>query len=192
MDDIAGRTRREQLRAALKTAASALANAGIGFALAGGYALWAHGAPEPDHDVDFLVAADDASAAAEALAEAGFAVEQPPENWLFKAHLGSVFVDILHTVNGVAVTSELLGTAECQDVLAVRMPVLPPTRVIIQKLRALDEHNCDFATVLPAVRAIRETLRWKDIRAETADHDYAAAFLLLADRLRLTGDGEQS
>ena len=107
MDDIAGRSRREQLRAALKTAASALANAGIGFALAGGYALWAHGAPEPDHDVDFLVAADDASAAAEALAEAGFAVEQPPENWLFKAHLGSVFVDILHTVNGVAVTSEL-------------------------------------------------------------------------------------
>ena len=92
----------------------------------------------------------------------------------------------------VSIEPEPLGTAECQDVLAVRMPVLPPTRVIIQKLRALDEHNCDFTTVLPAVRAIRETLRWKDIRAETADHDYAAAFLVLADRLSLTGDGEQS
>ena len=32
---------------------------GVPFALAGGYALWAHGAPEPDHDVDLLVAEPD-------------------------------------------------------------------------------------------------------------------------------------
>jgi hypothetical protein len=72
-------------------------------------------------------------------------------------------------------------------VLAISMPVLPPTVVLIQKLRSLDEHHCNFATLLPAVRAIRERLDWDCIRSQTADNDYAVAFLVLADRLCLTG-----
>ena len=63
------------------------------------------------------------------------------------------------------------------------MPVLPPTIVIIQKLRALSEHHCDFARLLPAARAVRERLDWDRISAQTADNDYAVAFLVLADRL---------
>lgn len=57
----------------------------------------------------------------------------------------------------------------------------------IQKLRALGEHRCDFAALLPAVRAIRERLDWDRIKAQTADNDYAVAFLVLAGRLGLTG-----
>jgi hypothetical protein len=63
--------------------------------------------------------------------------------------------------------------------------VLPPTVVVIQKLRALGEHNCDFAKLLPAVRAIREQLDWDQIRAQTAGNDYAVAFLVLTERLGL-------
>ncbi|CPR13329.1 hypothetical protein BN971_04639 [Mycobacterium bohemicum DSM 44277] len=66
------------------------------------------------------------------------------------------------------------------------MPVLPPTMVLIQKLRSLGKHHCDFARLLPAVRAIRERLDWERIRSETADNDYAFAFLVLAERLGLT------
>ena len=69
--------------------------------------------------------------------------------------------------------------------MAIAMPVLPPTIVVIQKLRALNEHHCDFAKLLPAVRAIRERLDWDRIRAQTADNDYAVAFLVLAERLGL-------
>lgn len=67
-----------------------------------------------------------------------------------------------------------------------RMPVLPPTTVMIQKLRALEEHRCDFTSLLPAVRATREMLDWDRIRKETADNDYAVAFLVLTERLGLT------
>jgi hypothetical protein len=66
------------------------------------------------------------------------------------------------------------------------MPVLPPTMVLVQQLRSLGEHHCDFARLLPAVRAVRERLDWQHIEVQTAQNDYAVAFLVLADRLGLT------
>jgi hypothetical protein len=96
-------------------------------------------------------------------------------------------VDVLHRLNGVRVDSNLLDLGEQRDVLAITMPVLPPTMVLTQKLRALNEHNCDFAKLLPAARAVRERLDWDQIRVRTDDNDYAVAFLVLAQRLGLTG-----
>ena len=179
--------RDEQLRSALKAAASALTEHGPRFALAGSFALWVFGAPEPVHDVDFVVAESDVEAAAATLAKAGFAVERTPEDWLFKAHVDDVVVDVLHRVNGVAVDADLLDAAEDHDVLAIRMPVLTPTVVLIQKLRSLDEHFCDFTSLLPAARAVRERVDWDRVRADTAANDFAVAFLVLADRLQIAG-----
>lgn len=175
-----------QLREALRRAASALKENGPRFALAGSYALWAHGAPEPTHDVDLVVAESDVDEAVATLRDAGFAVERPPEDWLFKARNGETVVDVLHRLNGVRVESSTLDCAEQHDVLAIRMPVLPPTMVLIQQLRSLGEHYCDFAKLLPAVRAVREQLDWDRIRACTADNDYAVAFCVLVERLGLT------
>lgn len=175
-----------QLREALRGAASALKENGPRFALAGTYALWAFGAPEPSHDVDLVVAETDVASAEATLADAGFAVEHPPEDWLFKARTGDTVVDVLHRINGERVEPAMLDCAEQRDVLAIAMPVLPPTIVVIQKLLSLNEHHCDFAKLLPPVRAVRERLDWEHIRSRTADNDYAAAFLVLADRLGLT------
>ncbi|OBG68772.1 nucleotidyltransferase [Mycobacterium sp. E3305] len=175
-----------QLREALRGAASALKENGPRFALAGSYALWAYGAPERTHDVDLVVAESDVEDAVATLRNAGFAIERPPEDWLFKARTGDTVVDVLHRLNGVRVESSTLDCAEQHDVLAVRMPVLPPTMVLVQQLRALGEHYCDFARLLPAVRAVREQLDWERIRARTAGNDYAVAFLVLAERLGLT------
>ncbi len=175
------------MREALRGAASALKENGPRFALAGGYALWAYGAPEPSHDVDLVVAESDVPNAVATLTDAGFAVEHPPEDWLFKAPTGDTVVDVLHRLNGVRVEPATLDCAEQHDVLAITMPVLPPTMVLIQKLRSLGEHQCDFAKLLPAVRAVRERLDWDRIKNQSGDNDYAVAFLVLVDRLGLTG-----
>lgn len=175
-----------RLREALKCAASALKEHGPRFALAGSYALWAYGAPEPSHDVDLVVAEADVETAVATLTNAGFAIERPPEDWLFKARTGDTLVDVLHRINGVPVDADTLEQAEVQEVLAISMPVLPPTMVLVQQLRSLGEHHCDFARLLPAVRAVRERLDWQRIAAQTTENDYAAAFLVLADRLGLT------
>jgi hypothetical protein len=66
------------------------------------------------------------------------------------------------------------------------MRVLSPTHVMTEKLTSLNEHNCDFTALLPAVRAVREQVDWERVRADTADNDFAVAFLYLTDRLGIT------
>jgi hypothetical protein len=177
-------TPQDALRDALKRGASALKASGPDFALAGSYALWVHGAPEPVHDVDFVVAEADADAAASTLADAGFSIERTPEDWLFKASTddGAV-IDVLHRVNGVRVSPDLIDEADRRDVLAIAIPVLSATVVMCQKLKSLHEHHCNLGTLLPATRAVREQVDWAVVREATADNDFAAAFLFLAERL---------
>jgi hypothetical protein len=182
--DVLGRN--DHLRDALKRAASALKSQGPEFALAGSYALWVHGGPEPVHDVDFVVAEDDAETAAKTLVEAGFRIDRPPEDWLFKACVGDVVVDVLHRLNGVPVTAATISGADVVEVLAIAMPVLSPTLVVSEKLSSLNEHHCDFAALLPGVRAVREQVNWNQVRESTADNDFAVAFLVLTDRLGIT------
>jgi hypothetical protein len=175
------------LRDALRRAASALKAHGPEFALAGSYALWAYGGPEPVHDVDFVVAQEDTEAAALTLEKAGFRIERTPEDWLFKACVEQQFViDVLHQLNGAPVRADLIASAEELEVLAIRMRVLPPTYVMTEKLNSLNEHHCDFAGLLPAVRAVRERVDWDRLRADTAENDFAVAFLVLTDRLGIT------
>jgi hypothetical protein len=177
----------EDLRDALKRAASALKAHGPEFALAGSYALWVFGGPEPVHDVDFVVAEPDKDAAAATLEQAGFKIDHTPEDWLFKACTADVVVDVLHRLNGVPVDVETIHSGEIREVLAIEMPVLSPTHVVAEKLASLHEHHCDFATLLPAVRAVREQVDWDRVRAATSNNDFAAAFLFLTDWLGITG-----
>lgn len=171
------------LREALRRAASALAAEGRPFALAGSYALWVHGAPEPLHDVDLVVEESDADAVAETLTRAGFTVERPLESWLLKAYWDGALVDVLHRVNGVPVDAALIEASPSYDVLAIPMRVLEPTTALTQKLLALNEHHCDFEPLLPRLRAVREQVDWPKLRDATKDNDFAAALLFLADRM---------
>ena len=180
-------TANDKLREALRRGASALKAHGPDFALAGSYALWVHGGPEPVHDVDFAVAEPDVDAAAATLQDAGFEVTRPPEEWLFKAGMDDVEVDVLHRINGVPVDSETIRRSDTYEVLAIRMHVLSPTQVVKQQLCSMHEHHCDFGALLPAVRAVRERVDWDWVRAETAGNDLAVAFLVLTDRLGITG-----
>jgi len=173
----------ERLRGALKKSASALKADAVPFALAGSYALWVHGAPESTHDVDLVVDEATVEQAVKSLTAAGFRIERPPEDWLFKAYIDDAMVDVLHRLNGVPVSAPWLDRAEPAEVLGLRIPVLAPTDVIATKLKALSERYCDFGQLLPPVRAVREQLDWPRIRTETADNPFAAAFLVLAERL---------
>jgi hypothetical protein len=178
------------VRELLKRTAVALKESGVPFALCGGYAAWVRGAPEPDHDADFLVPEADAERAAKALADAGLDVVDPAEDWLIKV-VGpdgdDVFVDVLWRTCGVPVEADLVERAELLPVLSVHMPVLAATDILTTKLMALDEHYCDFARLLPVARALREQVDWPRVRADVAANDFAVVFLVLLDRLGITG-----
>ncbi|HVV75441.1 MAG TPA: hypothetical protein VHC43_05340 [Mycobacteriales bacterium] len=177
------------LREALVHAIAALKAAELPFAVAGGYALYAWGSTEPDHDADVVVERRSLDAARLALADAGFDIEQPPEDWLIKAWwrgTGSdAFVDVIFELAGEPVSDDLLRRAQTRLLHAVHAPVLAPHDVIAAKLRVLTEHCCDYTPLLRATRAIREQVDWKQLRRESAANPYAQGFLDLVDRLRL-------
>jgi hypothetical protein len=172
----------EGLREGLKRVAVALKECERPFALAGGYAAWVHGSPEPLHDVDFLVREEDADTIVEKLSSRGLEVEQPAEDWLFKVRVSDATVDVLHRAQGSTV-DQILAAAIEESVLSVRMPVLTATDVTVEKLLALDEHYCDLAAVLPTLRGLREQVDWDDVRRRTADQPFAETVLFLLGRL---------
>jgi Uncharacterised nucleotidyltransferase len=174
---------RETVRDLLKRTAVALKQAGVPFALCGGYAAWVRGAPEPDHDADFLVPAADADRAAAALADAGLPVVEPAEDWLIKVVTENAFIDVLWRTCGAPVTNDLIERAEEMAVLSVHMPVLEATDIIVTKVMALTEHYCDLGRLLPVARAMREQVDWADVRRRVADNDFAVVFLVLLERL---------
>lgn len=173
----------DPMRESLKRVATTLKAASVDFALCGGWALWARGGPEPTHDVDFLIAEADAERCAAILAAAGFTVERPPEDWLFKVFDGDVMIDVLHRMGGASATALELAPAELIEVLSVQMPVMTATDVILSKLSALRVHYCDFGPLLSVTRAVREQLDWSLLEHQLAEHDFASAFLFLSHRL---------
>jgi hypothetical protein len=173
----------EDLREALKRVAVALKRTEIPFALTGGYAVWARGGPEPEHDVDFLIAREDVERAVESLTEQGLEVVRPPEDWLVKVFTDNAMVDLIHRHSDAPAERATVEDADVLEVLSVRMPVLSATEVVVQKMMALDEHACDFAAMLPVVRALREQLDLERVRRETASSPFAAALLMLLERL---------
>lgn len=184
---------RRGLREALKTVAVALKEGDVPFALAGSYGLWARGGPEPDHDVDFIVAEDDAPHVMQRLGERGLQVVQPPEDWLFKIFIGEpigsnapAMVDILFRSAGVPITRDHFNGVDELEVESVAMPVLSATTLMIDKMLAMEEHACNLSAALPAARAVREQIDWDRVRAAVKDNPYASAFLYLLDRLSIT------
>ena len=176
---------RDEIRDLLKRTAVALKQGDVPFALCGGYAAWVRGAPEPDHDADFLVPEPEAERATKVLADAGLEVQDPPEDWLTKVVSGGSFVDVLWRTCGHPVESDLIERAEVLPVLSVQMPVLTATDIVVTKLMALDEHYCDFSRMLPVARALREQVDRESVQGEVAGNPFAAVFLELLDRLEV-------
>src|SRR3954466_6959123 len=170
----------------MKKVAVELKRADIPLALAGGYAAFARGGPESDHDVDFYLPPDDPPNAEKALDNAGLRVEYPPEDWLVKVYDGEAMVDLIHSPTDLKVTTELLDRADEIAVDSAEMPVLSATDLMLSKLLALDEHYCDFASLFPVVRALREQMDWPRLGRDTAHNPFAQAFLGLVAELVLT------
>jgi hypothetical protein len=173
----------DKLLAALKKSAAALRDAEVPFALGGGFAAWARGGPEVDHDVDLLVPPGFGERAAGALAGAGLRVEQPPEEWLIKAHDGDATVDLIFEPSGVPVDEALFERADELQVQAMTMPVASLEDVIVSKLMALNEQELHIAAPLEIARSLREQIDWEDVWRRTDGSPFAAAFRTLVEEL---------
>lgn len=182
----------EGLATTLKRVAAALKQSEVPFALGGSFAVYAHGGHSSDHDVDFLIREQDRERALATLAEAGFEVADPPEDWLVKVFDDGRMVDLIYRPVESPVTDETLADSEMLTVEAIAMPVASATQLMIHKLLSYTQHHCDFATGLPVARSLREQIDWDRVRRETRTSPYAEVFLILLDRLDVVGLPEGS
>jgi hypothetical protein len=173
----------QPLRVAMKKVATALKGANVPFALSGGYASWARGGPEPLHDVDFVLLADDVPHALQVLDAAGLRVVEPPEDWLVKVYDGDALVDLIFRPAERPVTREQLDAANEVRVDSVVMPVQSATDLLAAKLLVLNEHYCDFARLFPHVRALREQVDWPALHEVVGHSPFARSFLALCGEL---------
>ena len=179
----------ERLVATARKTSAVLRDAGVPHALAGGLAAWARGGPKTEHDVDFMLKAEDAERALEALDGAGMRTERPPEGWLFKAYDGDELIDLIFDPTSGPVTDELLERAEQIEVLAMPMPVARLEDVMVTKLMALTEQEPEFGGVLELARSLREQIDWDEVRARTEESAWAKAFFTLAEELEIVSAG---
>ena len=173
----------QPLRVAMKKVATALKGADVPFALSGGYASWARGGPEPVHDVDFVLLADDVPHAVAVLDAAGLRIVEPPEDWLVKVYDGDALVDLIFRPAERPVTREQLDAANEVRVDSVVMPVQSATDLLAAKLLVLNEHYCDFARLFPHVRALREQVDWPALHEVVGHSPFARSFLALCGEL---------
>ena len=172
----------------VKKAAVELKRADLRFALCGGWAAYARGGPRSEHDADFALLERDVPRAVDALTAVGFSGDtEAPEDWLAKLYDRGNLVDLIFRLSGEPVTEQILGRVETIEVGSVQMPVLSATDLVVTKLLTFRDHYADFGSALPMVRALREQVDWAEVRRRTEQSPFAEAFLLLCDRLGLTG-----
>ena len=167
----------------LKRVAAVLKQAGIPFALAGGFAAYARGGTSSDHDVDFLLREQDVDKALHALSEVGFRTVRPPEDWLVKVYDEDLMVDLIFRPVDKPVTDETLADTDPISVSAILMPVISATVLMEHMLLTFGQHYCDFAKALPLARSLREQIDWARVHDATRESPYAQAFFVLLDKL---------
>jgi Uncharacterised nucleotidyltransferase len=168
---------------ALKRSAAALRRAEIPFLLGGSLASWARGGPETMHDLDLMIRPEDADRALEVLREEGMEPERPPEDWLVKAWDGDTLVDLIFCPKGMPIDDEVIARGEVLSVLGLDIRVMALEDVMVTKLMALNEHAIRFESLLQISRALREQIRWDDVRARTETSPFARAFFVLLEGL---------
>jgi hypothetical protein len=179
----------DRLLHTLTRVVNALQEADVPFAVAGGCAVYAHGGPATDHDVDILVKPPDAARARQVLVHAGLRAADPAEDWLIKAYDGDVLVDLIFQPNQRPVTDALLARATRIRIGPATAPVIPATDLMIDKLMVLEPHRLDFTGLLHIARELREQVDWVRVRAEASVSPYARAFIGLLEDLHITDSG---
>ena len=126
----------------LDKALRAIEAATIPYVLIGGVGSASLGRPRWTHDIDVLVAPQEADRALNALGDAGFETERTNEHWIFKATMQEVVVDVIfRTVGDIYLDDVMLAHAKQAEFQGVRATVASPEDQIVIKAIAHDEQS---------------------------------------------------
>jgi hypothetical protein len=126
--------------AVLKQTVEALDREHVPYAAMGGIASSVVGRARWTHDIDLLVAPDDATRALAALADAGFRTQRTNENWLYKGMKEGVLVDLLFRAKGdITFDEDMRARSGVAEFKGQALRVLPPEDLLVIKALVHDE-----------------------------------------------------
>lgn len=127
--------------ATLRDALGALDSAQLAYLLMGGISSATLGRPRYTHDIDLFVKPDAARPTLDALASAGFDVEETDPRWLYKAFKRDAMVDVIFRSAGeIYLDDEMLERASVIDVMGCTARVIAPEDLLVIKAVVADEH----------------------------------------------------
>ncbi|KXF56518.1 hypothetical protein AXA44_34295 [Rhodococcus sp. SC4] len=182
--------RETQLMRTLGRAVNILSAADVPFAVGGDCAVHARGGPPAEHQVTIIASDEHLTEARTALAAGGMRSIASSRIGSRQVVGGDLRVTLLHPAGTTGTGEGLLERAERMRIGQIWAPVLSGTDLMIDKLRRLGSHRCDFVPMLPVARALREQVDWPTVAGATADLPCARAFLGLLDDLAVTGSLE--
>lgn len=129
----------------LGAARDALETVSIPYMFIGGLALAIYGRPKPIEDLDVMVKHEDAEKALKALQDAGFETKEPPENWLHKAAMEGVLVDIITRSEGdLYVDDEMVERSVIKDYKDRQVRLVSPEDLLVMKALAHEEDTAHY------------------------------------------------
>lgn len=163
----------EDEREIYKRALEALNAAGVGYVVAGAYAIYEHtGIYRKTKDLDLFFEPSAIVPAARALHGAGFVTRLEDRHWLAKATSGEFFVDLIFGMgNGVALIDEGWLTHSRPSILAaVPVRIAPPEELMWHRLFIGERHRHDVSDILHLILCLGDTFDWERVVDRVGPH----------------------
>jgi hypothetical protein len=130
------------LHRVLAASVTALEADALPFMLMGGLASAHYGRPRWTHDIDLLVAPQNARMVLSSLEGAGFRTEETDPSWLFKAFREEVLVDVIFRCAGeIYLDDEMRVRTRKADIGGTSVPLIPPEDLLVIKTIVHNEQN---------------------------------------------------
>jgi hypothetical protein len=163
----------EDQRALFHEVLALLERSRIDYAVAGAFALQAHtGICRDTKDLDVFLTSENACKALERLREEGFDCEVCDPVWLFKAHRGSFFVDLITGMSNAALVVEdsWIKRATPAVIQGVRTRVLGPEELLVSKLFVTRRERFDGADIVHVIYCTQGKLDWERMLSLAGEH----------------------
>ena len=150
-----------------------LNQSGIPYVVAGAFALGQHtGIWRNTKDLDLFLAPEDIPPALEQLKLAGFATEVCDPVWLFKAHRGQFYVDLITGMSNavIMVDKSWIERGSFAAIVGVATRVLGAEELIASKLFVTRRERFDGADIVHVIHGTQGRLDWKRVLDIVGEH----------------------
>ncbi|MHB1416741.1 MAG: nucleotidyltransferase [Chloroflexota bacterium] len=175
-----------QLKSILETfreGADTLDRVHVPYVVGGGIAVWTYGRRRWTKDIDIFLRPEDAGAALDALAGAGFRTEMTDPTWLYKSFKADVMVDVIFRSKGdIFLDDEALRRGQERSIDGYSFRFMAPEDLIIRKIFAMIEERPDWYDGISVLDGLNGRLDWAYLlRRAQRDPGRVLSFLLYAE-----------